>query len=248
MALGARLAAETVDGVEIQHAWASDFDLDTCNTYRRNILVPEYGEEVRVAESARDLEGGVGVVHQNVHDLEIESLGDIEGFAFGFPCNDYSLVGEWKGLSGEYGPLYSYGVNVLASKKPKWFVAENVSGLRGANEGRAFKQILEHLHTIDGGPKYNLVPHLYSFDEYGVPQRRRRIVIVGIREDVDVDFRVPSPTIYEDKNVTAKYALSVPPISADAENHELTRQSAHVVERLEYLLPGENASGSGADA
>jgi DNA (cytosine-5)-methyltransferase 1 len=63
------------------------------------------------------------------YQLDIEALSDIEGFAFGFPCNDYSLVGEWKGLRGEFGPLYSYGVKVLASKTPRWFVAENVSGL-----------------------------------------------------------------------------------------------------------------------
>jgi DNA (cytosine-5)-methyltransferase 1 len=242
MALGARLAAQAVDGVALQHAWANDYDLDTCITYQRNILIPEYGDKARVVESSADLpEAGGGVVHQNVHDLDIDALGDIDGFAFGFPCNDYSLVGEWKGLTGEYGPLYSYGVNVLASKKPKWFVAENVSGLRGANEGRAFKQILEHLQAPEGGPRYRIVPHLYSFDEYGVPQRRQRIVIVGIREDLPVHFRVPSPEIYKDVDVSAGAALTLPPLAEDAANHQMGRLSAQVVERLSYLLPGENA-------
>lgn len=242
MALGARLAAESVEGVELEHTWANDYDLDTCRTYRRNILMPEYGDAAAVVESATELPvGGGGVVHQNVHDLDIGALGEIDGFAFGFPCNDYSLVGEWKGLAGEYGPLYSYGVRVLASKKPKWFVAENVSGLRGANEGRAFKQILEHLQAPEGGPRYRIAPHLYSFDQYGVPQKRQRIVIVGIREDLDVEFRVPSPEIYEGIDVSAKSALTVPPISVYAPNHQFTRQSAQVVERLSYLRPGEHA-------
>ena len=211
MALGARRAAHATEGVELLHAWANDFDLDTCRTYRRNILVPEYGEEVNVVKSSADLPAsGGGIVHQDVHKLGIDALGDIDGFAFGFPCNDYSLVGEWKGLAGAYGPLYSYGVKVLASKKPKWFVAENVSGLRGANEGRAFKQILRHLQQPDDGPGYKLVPHLYSFDEYGVPQRRQRIVIVGIREDIDVEFRVPSPEIYRGIDVTALTGITSP--------------------------------------
>lgn len=241
MALGARLAAQAVEGVAIRHAWANDYDLDTCQTYMRNILCPEY-DDARVAESASELPaGGGGVVHQNVHDLDIEALGEIDGFAFGFPCNDYSLMGEWKGLRGEYGPLYTYGVKVLASKKPKWFVAENVFGLRGANEGKAFKQILEHLQAPEGGPRYRIVPHLYSFDQYGVPQRRERIVIVGIREDLDVEFRVPSPDIYADVDVTAKYALTVPRIDWGAPNHEIARLSAQVVERLSYLRPGEHA-------
>lgn len=242
MALGARLAAQALDGVTLRHAWANDYDLDTCKTYLRGILVPEYSDGAKLVESATDLptEGG-GIVRQNVHDLDIDALGEIDGFAFGFPCNDYSLVGEWKGLHGEYGPLYTYGVKVLASKKPKWFVAENVSGLRGANEGKAFKQILEHLQNPEDGLRYRLVPHLYSFDEYGVPQRRERIVIVGIREDLDVDFRVPSPEVYANVDVTAKSALTVPPIAVNASNHEIARLSAQVIERLSFLRPGEHA-------
>lgn len=242
MALGARLAAQALDGVSLRHAWANDYDLDTCKTYHKNILVPEYDADAKLVESATALPaGGGGVVHQNVHDLDIDALGEIDGFAFGFPCNDYSLVGEWKGLHGEYGPLYTYGVKVLASKEPKWFVAENVSGLRGANEGRAFKQILEHLQSPADGLRYRLVPHLYSFDEYGVPQRRERIVIVGIREDLDVHFKVPSPDMYADIDVTAKSALTVPPIALNATNHEIAQLSAQVVERLSFLRPGEHA-------
>lgn len=242
MALGARRAAAAIDGVELRHAWANDYDFDTCKTYHRNILVPEYGNEAIVVDSAGALPlGGGGIVHQNVHDLDIEALSPIEGFAFGFPCNDYSLVGEWKGLEGDFGPLYTYGVSVLATKRPKWFVAENVSGLRGANEGEAFKQILEHLQEPEEGLRYRLVPHLYSFDEYGVPQRRQRIVIVGIRADLDTDFRVPSPEIYADRDVSVKTALTVPRIEVGAANHEYTRQSQDVIDRLSYLLPGENA-------
>jgi len=242
MALGARRAA-VASGIELQHAWANDYDFDTCRTYRRNILEPIYGEAAKLAASAFELSSESGsIIHQNVHSLAIEALSPIDGFAFGFPCNDYSLVGEWKGLDGTFGPLYSYGVEVLASKRPKWFVAENVSGLRGANEGRAFRQILEHLEHPSQDLRYRLVPHLYSFDEYGVPQRRRRIVIVGVRDDLDVEFRVPAPvTSPDDVTVSTRYALSTPPLLGDAPNHEHVRQSHHVAERLSYIRPGENA-------
>ena len=58
---------------------------------------------------------------------------------FGFPCNDFSIVGEHKGFDGEFGPLYSYGVRVLEkhddlSRRPKWFLAENVGGITSSNE------------------------------------------------------------------------------------------------------------------
>ena len=226
MALGAHSAANRVEGVGLVHAWANDYDFDTCETYRSNI-------PGATAQS---------VIHANVHSLDIPSLSSIDGFAFGFPCNDYSLVGEWKGLDGEFGPLYTYGVQVLSMHRPKWFVAENVSGLRGANEGRAFRQILDHLQRPAEGLRYRLTPHLYSFDEYGVPQRRKRIVVVGIRDDLDVTFKVPRPVNPPTaETVTAGYALTIPRMTGDLPNHEFTRQSPQVVERLNHIRPGENA-------
>lgn len=99
---------------------------------------------------------------------------------FGFPCNDYSVVGEQKGMDGVYGPLYSYGVKALKMFKPQWFLAENVGGLRNANEGKAFTKILTELRNAG----YTITPHLYKFEEYGVPQARHRIIIVGIRNDI----------------------------------------------------------------
>ena len=66
---------------------------------------------------------------------------------FGFPCNDFSIVGEHKGFDGEFGPLYSYGVRVLEKNsnpadRPSWFLAENVGGITSSNEGKAFEKIL----------------------------------------------------------------------------------------------------------
>lgn len=57
-----------------------------------------------------------------MQELDIESLPPIDALAFGFPCNDYSIVGEHKGMSGDYGPLYSYGVKVLNYHNPKFLL------------------------------------------------------------------------------------------------------------------------------
>ena len=75
----------------------------------------------------------------------MSQLAPIDALAFGFPCNDYSVVGEQKGMNGTFGPLYSYGVKALKLFKPMWFLAENVGGLRSANEGKALKKILDEL-------------------------------------------------------------------------------------------------------
>jgi len=204
----------------IVHKWATDYDKDTCNTYAHNICKGKSGS-VKCAD---------------VRKLDLDSLSVIDALAFGFPCNDYSVVGEQKGMDGVYGPLYSYGIAVLKKFQPKWFLAENVGGLRNANDGSAFAKILEEMRSAG----YVVTPHLYKFEEYGVPQARHRIIIIGINKEVEsVEFKVPSPVGYEMK--TCKQAIEEPLIPTDAANNELTKQSETVVERLKHINPGENA-------
>lgn len=221
MALGAHEAAR-VTGTPLLHGWANDYDKDTVDTYLANI-------EGATSDS---------VIHQDVRSLDIESLPHINGFAFGFPCNDYSLVGENRGLKGEFGPLFAYGVKVLQHHQPEWFVAENVSGLSSSNGGKDFALILQALSSAGKG--YRLTPHLYRFEDYGVPQRRHRIIVVGIRNDIPIQFRIPAPTHPgRDRWRSASKALANIPLTAS--NQEPTRQSATVVRRLELIDPGENA-------
>lgn len=225
IALGAHNAADKVPGIKVEHAWANDYDPTTADTYREN--TPGASEET--------------VYVGDVRELDTDALPPIDGFAFGFPCNDFSLVGKQKGLDGTYGPLYSYGINVLKSHKPEWFVAENVGGLSGANEGLAFPYILREMQRAG----YTVVAHKYRFEEYGLPQARHRIIIVGLRDDIaakGVAFKVPAPTTPDPSMMrTAKQALTEPPIPEWATSNELTRQSEVVKQRLAYIKPGENA-------
>jgi DNA (cytosine-5)-methyltransferase 1 len=220
IALGAQAAAVEGSDIRIRHQWATDYDADTCKTYRNNIC-PHNPQSV---------------IEADIRDLELprlRDLGSIDGLAFGFPCNDFSMVGERLGLKGKYGPLYTYGVDALNEFRPRWFVAENVGGLRQANEAKAFTKILHDLE--DTG--YTLTPHLYKFEEYGVPQTRHRIIIVGIRNDESLKFKVPAPADAPVK--TASEAISG--IPSWATNHEHTRQHPRVVGRLKLIDPGENA-------
>lgn len=161
-------------------------------------------------------------------------LAPINAFAFGFPCNDFSSIGEQKGMNGTFGPLYSYGIRVLETHKPLWFLAENVSGLSSANDGNAFQTVLIAMRKAG----YRLYPNLYKFETYGVPQARHRIIIVGIRDDLNYEFKIPSNEGFD--TITCKQAIENPPIAVDALNNELTRQSPIVVERLGYIKPGQN--------
>lgn len=223
MALGAiRSSVKTENGIfKIEHAWANDYDSDTCDTYRKNIC-PGEPDTVHCAD---------------VKKLDIGKLGKIDAFAFGFPCNDFSIVGESKGFKGKFGPLYTFGVNVLERYSPKFFVAENVGGLVSANEGRAFVRIVNDLALAGDG--YKLTAHLFKFEQYGVPQARHRVIIVGIRRDQNLEFKIPAPLSIGNR-LSAREAIENPPIATDAFNNELTSQSPKVIERLSYIKPGEN--------
>ncbi len=208
----------------IKHVWATDYDKDTCDTYSNNIV----GKKSK------------SVICCDIRNLDFNKLGgisSIDGLAFGFPCNDFSMVGEQKGINGTFGPLYSYGVKILQKFQPMWFLAENVGGLRNSNEGNAFKTILKELEECG----YKITPHLYKFEKYGVPQARHRIIIIGIRNDIKKEFKVPSPKPYSNIDISAKTAIEVPPILSDAHNNEHTKHAPQVVERLKYIKAGENA-------
>lgn len=224
LSLGASMT-EVVKGNEVYKVtpvWANDIDEDTCETYALNI---HSGDRKKVFCGP-------------IEKVDFKKVPKFDALAFGFPCNDFSLVGKQKGFNGKYGPLYTYGVKAINEHNPLWFFAENVGGLQSANGGEAFKKILTDLQAAGKG--YNLYPHLYKFEEYGVPQQRHRVVIIGIRKDQKLEFKIPAPTT-KNKHVTAKTALEKPPIPKGAANNELTNQAAKVIERLMHIPAGENA-------
>lgn len=222
LALGAMTAKIEMPEYKIVHAWSNDYDPDTCKTYSKNICGSESADTV---------------ICKDVHSLDMSLLPPIDALAFGFPCNDFSVVGEQLGFNGTFGPLYSYGVAALKHFRPKWFLAENVGGLRSVNDGGALLKIMDDLK----GAGYRIYPHLYRFEDYGIPQTRHRIIIIGIRSDLEYEYCVPDPSVYSSPNNTARYAIEVPPIPKGAANNELTRQSPTVVERLKHIKPGQNA-------
>lgn len=203
--------------IMVRHAWAIDNDSAAVATFNRNIAPVAYTADVR--------------------DIDVSALDPVDIFTFGFPCNDFSVVGEQLGIKGNYGPLYTFGIKVLAYHAPLVFIAENVSGLASANEGNAFREIISEMKSA--GPGYDVFAHLYRAEDYGVPQNRRRILIVGIRKDRRLVFNPPAPT--HATPITVRDALINIPIPLGTPNSEQTKQSLAVIERLKHIKPGENA-------
>lgn len=225
LAYGALTARIEDPNFGITHAWSNDYDPSTCATYRLNIC-PDEPDTVICAD---------------IRELELSPknrlLTPVDALAFGFPCNDYSQVGEQKGINGNFGPLYQYGVKALKEFHPQWFLAENVGGLQTANEGKTFFLILEDLKKAG----YRVYPHLYKFEEYGIPQARHRIIIIGIRSDLPYEYLPPSPKSYTRIDNSCRKALESPPIAKNALNNEFTKHAPAVVERLRHIKPGQNA-------
>ena len=214
MALGAQKAR--MNGASFEHAWTNDMDKDACQTLQDNLSIK--------AEN---------VICSKVEELDFRTLGAIDGLAFGFPCNDFSVVGDRHGICGEYGRLYQWGVRALEHFQPTFFVAENVGGLKSSGGKCDFDLILNAFREAG----YNVYSALYRLEQYGVPQNRHRIIIVGFRRELSIHFRHPLPT-HIGHLVTASDALAN--IPADAPNNEYTKHPPHIIERLGYIKPGEN--------
>lgn len=218
LACGA-LRSKSDNGIlSLEHAWANDYDKDTCETYKKNIC-PDNPNSVYCGD---------------VRELDIKSLGEIDAFCYGFPCNSFSSVGEHKGLANEkFGQLYWYGIEVLKEYQPKWFIAENVSGIRSAGLGD-FQVILEDMRNAG----YKLNVNLYKAEQYGIPQTRHRVIIVGIRNDIPIEYHVPDPKQYRECDISSETALAN--IPNNAPNNTCRNLSEKVVNRLTYIQPGEN--------
>ena len=133
----------------------------------------------------------------------------------GFPCQSFSIAGKRGGFEDTRGTLFFDVAEIIKEKQPKAFFLENVKGLRSHDKGRTLKVILNTLRDDLG--YFVPEPQILNAKEFGVPQNRERIFIVGFRKDLEIsDFSYPKPikkkvvleTILEENEVSVKYYLS----------------------------------------
>lgn len=156
-------------------AWAVDNNQWAVCTYKKNFNNPIVCADI-----------------EKIDPYSEESIPSCDVVIGGFPCQDFSLIWKRPGLNGERGNLYKSFLRFVDAKKPKAFVAENVKGLLSANNKKAIDQIIRDFENIK--PGYYVTPKLYNFANYGVPQFRERVIIVGIRKDTGFKFEHPLPT------------------------------------------------------
>ena len=181
------------------------------------------------------------ITHGDIEEIDPykDNIPECDLILGGFPCQDFSMIWKRPGLNGERGNLYKSFLRFVDAKKPKAFVAENVKGLLSANNKKAIETIVKDFEKI--APGYLVKIQLYNFAEYGVPQFRERVLIVGIRMDTGFNFSHPAPTHgpgKENPYVTAGQALE----GADKVpyNNEHMNIAPKTIEKLKLISEGGN--------
>lgn len=126
-------------------------------------------------------------------DATIRTLGQIDIITGGFPCQDLSVAGKRKGLAGKRSGLFYRLVELIAQVKPRWIVLENVPGLLSSNNGYDFYAVQSELVKCG----YSLAWRVLDAQFFGVPQRRRRVFIVGYLGD-----GWPEKVLFEQESVS----------------------------------------------
>ena len=199
--------------------WAIDSDKDACETYRKNI--------------------GEHIVNQDIVKINFNDVPNCDIILGGFPCQDFSVIWKQPGLNGRRGDLYRHFIRAVVAKKPKAFVAENVRGLLSANGGKAYEKIIRDFTSIG----YTLYPNVYNFADYGVPQVRHRLIIVGINNKINNQFTIPLATHGKNaklQHVSVRKALQH--INNVKPNSERINIADKTRKMLDIIPPGGNFS------
>ena len=163
---GIRLGFESVGG---KCVFSSEFDEDACKTYEAN-----FGEH-----PAGD-----------ITKIEANTIPDFDILLGGFPCQAFSIIGKKEGFANETcGTLFFDIERILREKRPHAFMLENVRNLMAHDKGHTFRVIISHLESLG----YHVFSKVLNALDYGVPQKRERIIIVGFMDDVEFVFPKPVP-------------------------------------------------------
>lgn len=155
-------------GFEI--VWANDIDRLSVDTYRNNI--------------------GNHIVLGDIKNVSIDTIPACDVLIGGFPCQGFSVANTKRVLEDERNKLYREYLRFLRELQPKMFVAENVKGILSIGKGEVIKQIIKEFEDVG----YRVDCKLLNAADFGVPQTRQRVIIVGVRDDLDICFTFPDST------------------------------------------------------
>jgi len=173
---------QALRNLDIKHEveFACEIDKYAKQTYLKNFKPKLYAEDITA--------------------LDMKNLPYVDLLVFGFPCQAFSMAGKRKGFDDTRGTLFYDALRYLQEHKPRYFIAENVKGLLSHDNGKTFQTIIDCLakttnYQFSLMPFENLGYHIHykvlNTKDFGIPQNRERIFIIGIRDDKDNNFNFP---------------------------------------------------------
>ena len=158
---------------------ANEFDSSIYNTFKEN------------HPKTHLIEGDI----RQVDDSIFRQIGTIDGIIGGPPCQSWSEGGALRGINDERGKLFFDYIRILKAVKPKFFLAENVSGMLANRHSEAVKKILSMFDKAGYGVTLTMV----NAKDYGVAQERKRVFYIGFHKDLNISFKFPQGSTSDDK-------------------------------------------------
>lgn len=150
--------------------WANEFDSKIWETFEHNF--PH-----------------VKLDRRSITDVSVDEIPDCDGIIGGPPCQSWSEAGAGRGINDKRGQLFYDYIRIIKTKQPKFFLVENVSGIISSRHKASFDGFLKEFAKCG----YELSWKLVNANDYGVPEDRERVIIVGFREDLKKKFEFPEP-------------------------------------------------------
>lgn len=169
------------DSNDMEIVYANDIDDNACEIFKENFGITPDNRDIRKVGS--------------------EELPEFDILTGGFPCQSFSIIAQNPkrlGVKDERGKLFFEMCRILRERQPKCFIAENVKGILTANKKSAFPLIIKEFEESG----YNVRYRILNAADYGVPQKRERVIIVGFRKDLNIDFAFPNVEIENENDYT----------------------------------------------
>lgn len=154
--------------IPFRHLWSCEID-----KYARESIKANYHPEVLFEDITKP-----------------RKLPKVDLYVAGFPCQTFSMAGDRAGMDDPRGLIFFHCLKAIKQSTPKVFILENVRGLLSHDEGKTFKIILNHLERLK---EYKIQYKILNTKDYGIPQSRNRIYIVGIHKNYKINFEWPKP-------------------------------------------------------
>jgi DNA (cytosine-5)-methyltransferase 1 len=192
--------------------FANDFNKQACDTYKHNI--------------------GDHIVHNDIGNLN--NLTNADLIIGGPPCQGFSTANPKRSFDDPRNQLFKEYARIIGEVKPKMFLMENVSGMVTMQKGEVFKLIKKELSAFG----YTLYDKLLNAKDYGVPQSRRRMIVIGVRNDIKNQFVFPKTTNSEGNYATVGEALFDNPVDPNNINHIIGKITELNLKRIKYIPEG----------